>query len=399
MTSRLDVAALRADTPGTRTRVHLNNAGASLMPNPVMDAVLEHLELERSIGGYEAAAEARADIEAAYEAVGQLLGAPADRIAITENATASFQQALSAIPFRTGDRILTTRNDYVSNQIQYLSLAHRFGIEVERAPDGPDGGVDLNALEAIVRRRPPRLVAASHVPTNSGLVQDAAAIGAICRRYDVWYLLDACQSVGQMPVDVDALGCDFLSATARKFLRGPRGIGFLWVSDRVLDADLEPLFPDLRGADWVADDLYQPAPGARRFENWEFPYALVLGLGAAARYALDIGIDAGAARANELADTLRQGLDALEGVRVLDRGTERCAIVTAAVDGWSPEALVDRLRELGINTSALDRSAGLLDFDEKGVSGALRLSPHYFNTEDEIAQAVDGLATLLRSRA
>ncbi|MBT8405551.1 MAG: aminotransferase class V-fold PLP-dependent enzyme, partial [Gemmatimonadetes bacterium] len=318
-----------------------------------------------------------------------------DRIAITENATAAFQQALSAIPFREGDVLVTTRNDYVSNQIQYLSLAHRFGIEVERIADGPDGATDLDALEAVVRRRRPRLVAVSHVPTSSGLVQDVAAIGAICRRHDVWFLLDACQSVGQIPLEPAVIGCDFLSATARKFLRGPRGIGFLWVSDRVLAADLEPLFPDLHGADWIAEDLYQPAPGARRFENWEFPYALVLGLGAAARYALDVGVEAGGERAGRLAARLRHGLDRVEGVRVLDRGARRCAIVTATVRGWTPEALVDRLREERINTSALDLASGLLDFDDKGVSGALRLSPHYYNTEGEIDRAVEAIARLV----
>ncbi|NNK64235.1 MAG: aminotransferase class V-fold PLP-dependent enzyme [Gemmatimonadetes bacterium] len=391
----LDIDALRADTPATAQRAHLNNAGASLMPDPVWRAITAHLELERGIGGYEAAAESRDAIASVYGEVGRLLGAASDRIAITENATAAFQQALSAIPFREGDVLVTTRNDYVSNQIQYLSLAHRFGIEVERIADGPDGATDLDALEAVVRRRRPRLVAVSHVPTSSGLVQDVAAIGAICRRHDVWFLLDACQSVGQIPLEPAVIGCDFLSATARKFLRGPRGIGFLWVSDRVLAADLEPLFPDLHGADWIAEDLYQPAPGARRFENWEFPYALVLGLGAAVRYAMDVGVEAGGERAGRLAARLRHGLDRVEGVRVLDRGARRCAIVTATVRGWTPEALVDRLREERINTSALDLASGLLDFDDKGVSGALRLSPHYYNTEGEIDRAVEAIARLV----
>ena len=396
MTLPLDIEALRSDTPGAAERAHLNNAGASLMPDPVWRAITAHLELERSIGGYEAAAESRDAIAAVYQAIGHLLATAPDRIAVTENATAAFQQALSAIPFRRGDVLVTTRNDYVSNQIQYLSLAHRFGIEVVRVADGPDGTTDLDALEAAVRRRRPRLVAVSHVPTSSGLVQDVAAIGAICRRHEVWFLLDACQSVGQIPLEPEVIGCDFLSATARKFLRGPRGVGFLWVSDRVLDADLEPLFPDLHGADWIAEDLYQPAPGARRFENWEFPYALVLGLGAAARYALDVGVPVGGERAAHLAARLRRGLERIDGVRILDRGARRCAIVTAAVREWTPEALVERLREERINTSALDLASGLLDFDEKGVTGALRLSPHYYNTDDEIDRAVEAVARLAR---
>ena len=199
----------------------------------------------------------------------------------------------------------TSRNDYVSNQIQYLALADRFGVEVLRAPDAPEGGVDLAAIEGLIHRRRPRLVAVTHIPTNSGLVQDVTAIGAMCRARDILYLVDGCQSVGQMPVDVEAIGCDFFSATARKYLRGPRGAGFLYVSDRALDAGLEPLFPDMRGADWVAPDLYQPAPDAKRFETWEFFWGLVRATGVAAKYATDLGLDAIRERSWGLADQLR----------------------------------------------------------------------------------------------
>lgn len=364
------------------------------MPGPVLQAVREHLELEARIGGYEAAAERSGEIRAVYAALATLLGTEPGNVAITENATAAFVQALSSIPFRRGDVLVTTRHDYASNQIQYLSLAERMGVEVVRAPDLPEGGVDVQALAGLVHRRRPRLVAITHVPTNSGLVQDVATVAEICRKEDVWCLVDACQSVGQMPVDVGALACDFLSGTSRKFLRGPRGVGFLYVSDRALEAGLEPLFPDLHGADWIAEDLYQPAPDARRFENWEFPYALVLGLGAAARYALEVGVAAVQNRTRALAGALRSRLDALDRVRVLDRGADPCAIVTVSVEGHAPAQLVDRLRERGINTSAVDLASGLLDFQDKDVDGALRLSPHYYNTEDEVDTAVEALAAL-----
>lgn len=389
-----DIEALRRDTPGTVGRVHLNNAGAGLMPTPVIEAIRGHIDLEARIGGYEAADRVGERVREVYRSLADLLSTHPDQIAITENATASFQQALSSIPFRAGDRIVTTRNDYASNQIQYLSLAERFGVEVVRAPEHAEGGVDTRALAGLVHRLRPKLVAMSHVPTNSGLVQDAAAVGKICRERSTWFLLDACQSLGQLPLDPEAIGCDFLTATARKFLRGPRGIGLLWTSSRVLDAGLEPLFPDLRGADWIADDLYQPAPGATRFENWEFAYALVLGLGAAADYARRVGVEAGGARAAALAARLRDGLARTRGMRVLDRGPSLCAIVTVQVAGFEPTSLVGTLRERGINTSALDRSSAVLDFDEKGVQGALRLSPHYYNTEGEIDLAIESLARI-----
>ena len=390
-----EIQALRADTPGTAHRIHLNNAGAALMPRPVLDAVLEHLELESEIGGYEAAAARTAEIQEAYREVEGLVSAPEGTVAFVENATAAFIQALSAIPFRSGDVILTTRNDYVSNQIQYLSLEERFGIRVERAPDMEEGGADLHAMGELVHRLRPRLVAMTHIPTSSGTVQDPAPIGAVCREKAIPFLVDACQSVGQMPVDVGELGCTFLAATSRKFLRGPRGAGFLYVSEEALDQGLTPLFPDLRGADWIDEDLMQPAPDARRFENWEFAWALVLGMGEAARYAGKVGLERIRDRAWRLAAALRERLDALPGVRVLDRGETLGAIVTVEVEGHDPGDLVRRLRKEGINTSSVDRASAVLDFDEKGVEGALRLSPHYYNTVDEVETAVSTLERVM----
>ncbi len=390
----LDVDALRADTPGTAERIHLNNAGAGLMPRSVLEAAVGHLRLEAEIGGYEAAAQRREGIAGAYESVGRLVGAPAANIAFMENATAAFSAALSSIPFRSGDCLVTTRNDYVSNQIAYLSLESRFGVEILRAPDLPEGGVDVLAMEELIHRRRPRLVAMTHVPTSSGLVQPVEAVGRECRKRDIPFLVDACQSVGQLPVDVGRIECDFLSATARKFLRGPRGAGFLFVSDRVLERGLEPLFPDLRGADWVDADLYQPAGDARRFENWEFAYALVLATGEAARYALEVGLEAIESRCRALAGHARERLRAMDGIRVLDRGAELCAIVSVAVEGWDASALVRELGRRRINTSATERAYAVLDFDDKGVESTLRVSPHYYNTVAEVDALVDALAEL-----
>ena len=386
----------RADTPAALAgRIHLNNAGASLMPTPVLTAIREHLELEARLGGYEAAEARRAEIEAAYDDVAAVVGANARNMAVVENATVAFAQALSAFDFEPGDAILTTRNDYASNQLMYLSLAERRGVEVVRAEDAPEGGVDPESVRRLVTDRRPALVALTWVPTNSGLVQPAEAVGEICAEAGVPYLLDACQAVGQMPVDVSSLRCDFLAATARKFLRGPRGIGFLYVSDDALEAGRRPLYIDMHGADWVAADAYDLRDDARRFENWEFPYALVLGQGAAARYAREVGIDAARERSWALAAQVREQLKELPGARVLDRGSELCAIATVAVEGRPADTLVAELRAQGVNTSAIQRVAAVIDMEEKGAETALRLSPHYFNTEAEAYAAVAAMGSLL----
>jgi selenocysteine lyase/cysteine desulfurase len=391
----MDIEKLRADTPGCAGRVHLNNAGAALPPEPVIREVGEHFALEFTIGGYEAA-DARADaIEEAYRSVAALIGAAPRNIAFTESATTSYAQALTSIEFAPGDVILTTRNDYVSNQLQFLSLERRLGVRVLRGPDAPEGGVDVGAVERLVRDVRPKVVCVTHVPTNSGLVQDAAAVGRICREHDLLYLVDACQSVGQMPVDVHALGCDFLSATSRKFLRGPRGGGFLYVSDRVLEKGLAPLMIDMHGAEWVDESRYRLVDDAKRFETFEFAWAIVLGTAEAARYAQNVGLDAVQARVRHLADRLRRSLAQLDGVRVLDRGPELCGIVSAAARDRDARSLMLSLRERGININAQARPSALLDFDAKGVQASLRFSPHYYNTEDEIDAAVEALRELL----
>lgn len=394
----MNVRRIRSETPGCEERIHLNNAGSALMPEPVVRAIQDHITLESRIGGYEAAEARRDAVQGAYQSVAELVGTRPENIAFTENATASYMQALSSIPFERKDVILTTRNDYVSNQIQLLSLQARMGVQILRAPDRIEGGVDVQAMADLIRRHHPKLVCVTHVPTNSGLVQDVGAVGSVCRDEGVLYMVDACQSIGQMPVDVHELRCDFLSATSRKYLRGPRGAGFLYVSDRVLERGLEPLFIDMRGAEWIAEDRYRAVRDAKRFENWEFAWALVLGTGEAARYATAVGLEKIRDRVRALAGRLREALGAIDKVRVLDHGRELCGIVSAWIDGWNPGELVAALRDRRINTSAQIRAYAVIDYDEKGVTASLRMSPHYYNTEEEIDQTVSAIRELLLKR-
>jgi selenocysteine lyase/cysteine desulfurase len=388
------VSSLRQDTPGCAARgcaarVHLNNAGASLTPRPVADAVFGHLQRELEIGGYEAAEEAADRIQETYGHLARLLGSSPRNVAVVENATVAFSQALAAFDFAPGDVLVTTLNDYTSNQIMYEALARRRGLEVLHAAELPEGGFDPDSLRDLARHPRCRLVAVTWIPTHSGLVQDAEAAGAISEERGVSYLLDACQAVGQIPVDVARLRCDYLAGTARKFLRGPRGLGFLYVSDRALERGDYPLGIDMRGAERTGDHGFTLAEGARRFENWEFPYALVLGMGEAARYALEVGVEEAGARAAELAAYVRQRLGSLPGVRVKDRGRRLCAIATVEVSGWDVTEVVHRLRESGVNTSA--------SMAEDGArTPVVRVSPHYYNLREEVDALAAALMELLR---
>lgn len=387
MISNEQVTLWRADTPGCASRVHLNNAGAALSPRPVVETVLAHLQREQEIGGYEASDEAAERLQAAYGHLGDLLGCQSRNVAVVENATVAISLALSAFDFEPGDVLVTTRSDYPSNQIMYQALARRRGVEVRLAEDLPEGGVDPDSLRQLAAHPRCRLVSVTWVPTNSGLVQDVEAVGEICESLGVPYFIDACQATGQIPIDVARLRCDYLGGTARKFLRGPRGIGFLYVSDRALERGDYPLGVDMRGAERVGDDL-KLFEGARRFENWEFPYALVLGMGEAARYALEVGIEEGGGRAIALAEYVRERLGSLPGVRIADRGRRLCAIATAEVVGRDAPPVVLRLREAGINTSASTAEDG-------ATVPVVRISPHYYNTREEVGVLVDAIEGLL----
>lgn len=390
------LSSLRADTPGVQRVIHFNNAGASLMPRSVVDAITAHIDLEAEIGGYEAAEVRSEAIQAFYTTTADLLNTTADHIAATANATDSYARALSAIDFRRGDVILTTINDYVSNQIAFLSLQKRFGIDIIRAADELKGGVSVDDMADKIRLLRPRLVAVTHVPTNSGLIQPVEAIGQLCHDHDVLYLVDACQSVGQLPVDVMQIQCDFLTATCRKFLRGPRGLGFLYVSEKALSRNLAPLFIDLRGAAWESADAFSPVPTARRFEDWEFSYAVVLGAAEAHRYALDVGIDAIADRNADLCAQLRDQLAQLPGVRLLDEGDRLASIITLFSEHKPAADLKAALSAERINTSLSPHGAAILDYDRKGMTTAtLRISPHYFNTDLELDTLVDTARRLL----
>jgi cysteine desulfurase / selenocysteine lyase len=392
----IDLARVRADTPGIAHVLHLNNAGAALPPRPVTEALIAHLRREAEIGGYEAADEAEERLEHCYDAIAQLLNCAREEIAVVENATRAWDMAFYGFRFREGDRILTGKAEYASNYIAYLQVARRTGAVVEAIPDDEHGQISIRALERSIDDKV-KLIALTHVPTNGGLVNPAAEVGRIARAAGIPYLLDACQSAGQLPLDVERIGCDMLSATGRKFLRGPRATGFLYIRRGLMDR-VEPPFLDLHAATWTAPDRYEMRPDARRFENWETNFAGKIGLGVAVDYALAQGLPAIEARVKALAADLRERLAALAGVAVRDKGRERCGIVTFTAEAMPAAELKSALARRGINVSLSETSGTLLDMHERGLTAMIRASVHYYNSEEELERFVAALAELIRAR-
>lgn len=391
--SPFPINRVRADTPGVETVLHFNNAGSSLPPTVVVDTVVKHLQREASIGGYEAAAEATEALDAVYASIAGLIGAQPYQIAVIENATRAWDMAVYGFPFRPGDRVITARAEYVSNVIALLQLQKRHGIEIVLIDNDETGQIDLAKLDRELSKGA-AMMALTHVPTSGGLINPAKEVGQLCARHDVFYVLDGCQSAGHVPIDVGALGCDVFSTTGRKYLRGPRGTGFLYVGDKALNV-LEPPFLDLHAATWTSDTDYEIRADARRFENWETYVAGKLGLGAAIDYARHLSVEVTSARVIDLAETLRDRLAELAGVAVHDLGQQRGGIVTFTVAGHPAEEIKLALSDASINTTVSTPSHARFDLAHRNLDGVVRASVHYYNTEDEIdrfLEVLDGMA-------
>ncbi|UUC43913.1 aminotransferase class V-fold PLP-dependent enzyme [Flavobacterium cerinum] len=391
---KLNLDQIRQDTPNCLDKLYFNNAGASLMPKPVVAKIQEYLIEEEKYGGYAAFDRNSDAIQQFYNETAQMIDAAPHNIAFAHSATDAYAKALSAIDFREGDVLLTTADDYVTNHMQFLSLQKRFGIVIKKVQTQSNGDIDFEDFERIIKEKKPKLIAVTHIPTNSGLVQDVEKVSEICTRENIIFLLDACQSVGQLPVSVAKIKCDFMSVTGRKFLRGPRGTGFLYISDAMLEQGSHPLFIDGAGAIWRSENSFELIEKAKRFQYWELPYALVLGLKEAILYQKNIGIENIQHYNDEVMAYLRQNIASIPGVATFDRGSVTSNILTFTKENKPILDLKAALLKKDVYCSISARESGLIDFDKKGIPGVVRISPHYYNTIAEVDQLLNHINEL-----
>jgi len=391
----MDIGQLRDATPACRDLIHFNNAGAALSPEPVTSALLEHLALEQRIGAYEAAEAATPALENFYQAFARLLNCNAGEIAYVENATRGWTQLLHSIPFRPGDRILTGQSEYASNYLSLLQLSRTHQVKIDVIENTLQGQISLDSLRSSIDTDV-RLIALTHVPSQSGVIHPAVEVGRLAREHNILYLLDACQSAGQLVIDVQKIGCDMLTGSGRKYLRGPRGTGFLYVRKQSMGL-LEPAGIDLHSAQWTSTNDYALRDDARRFEIWEQFIAGKIALGVAANYACELGMHVIESRIKNLGSLLRRQLNAIADVTVHDEGTQLCGIVTFSAENEVATGLQKKLRDHRINTSVIKRQNTVLDFSKRGLGDINRASVHYYNTEEEIVRFCDTLQGLLKS--
>ncbi|WP_420546892.1 aminotransferase class V-fold PLP-dependent enzyme [Curvivirga sp.] len=378
----LDIQRIRKETRGCENILHLNNAGSSLTSAPVQDYLNNYLNKDAELGGYETADLYKADLENFYLAAAKAVNGKPSEIAFIENATRAWDMVFYAFDWKPGDVLLTSVTDYNSNMVAYIHAKERFGMDFITIPNDEHGQLDVEAMEKAITPEV-KLIAVSHIPTNSGLVNPVEKVGTLAKKHNIPFLLDACQSVGQMPIDVKKIGCDMLSTTGRKYIRGPRGTGFLWVSENWIEK-LNPPFLDNYAAPWVTPSSYKILPNAKRFENWERYFGGQAALGVALDYMMDVGMENIWQRIQMLSSRLRDGLLNIEGVTLWDPGQQKCGLVTFTKEHVNASKAKLKLRENHIHISASGTQLTRPEQREAGITETIRASVHYYNTEEEI---------------
>ncbi len=392
MQKTLDIEKIRSETPGCSHKIHFNNAGSSLSPQSVTDAVISHLTLEQKVGGYEAAEEAKHLLSNFYVEFAKLFNCDESEIAFIENSTRAWELAVHSITWAYGDQIITAENEYGSNYLGLLHIAKQKKVDLITVPCDELGVVSLKQLEKSITSKT-KLIALTHIASQRGDIQPATAIGAIAKKYNVLFLLDTCQSVGQLNLDTKELNCDFLCGSGRKYLRGPRGSGFLFVNDKILQS-LEPIFLDLHSASWRDSNSYEFIKTAKMFECYERNVAAMIGLSTAVQYLSKLGINAIEERISHLSSVLIAGLSELQGIRVLEKSHHRSGIITFAKDNIDAKILRNELQKRNINVSVCKQQNAQLDLGVELTGDVTRVSLHYYNTQQEVSEFLQALGEI-----
>jgi cysteine desulfurase/selenocysteine lyase len=390
-----EIQQFRAETKGTTQRIHFNNAGASLPPDVVVQTMVDYLNEESTYGGYETEAKYHQQLENVYALIARLINADVDEVAIAENASTAWGIVFNGLDFKKGDVIITSEMEYVTNLIGFLNAQKQHGVEVKVITNDEKGNFSIQALEEAITPQT-KLIAVTEIASTTGCMIPIAEIGKIARKHDILYLVDACQSAGHVPIDVKEIGCDLLSATGRKYLRAPRGTGFLYVRNKVQD-QIKPIFMDNHATAWVSLNDYELRNDARRYELYEKNRALTLGLGKAIDYALNIGLDRIWDRIQYLSALLRAQLAQMAGITVHDFGDRQCGIVTFSVEGFDAKIIKSRLAEDHINLTVGNAVSTLIYMEKNNLKSVVRASIHYYNTEEEIQILCKSLGAIIRS--
>jgi cysteine desulfurase / selenocysteine lyase len=373
----------------TSNVAYFNHAGASLMSPAVLDTVVTHLQLESRIGGYAAAMQQQPALDQVYARAAQLLNCDTDEVALTDSHSRGWRDVLSCLHFSQGDRILVARSEWGGNYAALAHMAQRSGASVDIIPSTATGEVCLDALAHMIDERV-RLVSLTWLPANGGLIQPAAKVGALTRAAGIPFFLDAAQAVGQMPVDVRALECDVLTTPGRKWLRGPRGTGLLYVRRAFLSALTPPIVDHFTAP--FAQGRYTLRQDARRFETSETGIAARLGLGQALEEALTQGLENIQHRVFAKSHAIRQALAHIPNVQLRDIGVAQSGLVSFTFDHCNAKLAQARLNAQGVEVALNGLAFTPLDLQARGLTDILRASAHTTTTDADIDRLIHAVS-------
>ena len=373
--------------------VHFNHSGAGLPSPETVQAVVDHLRLEAERGPMEAGAIASDAIRNSYQVAAQLLGCAPQDVAFGTSHGQLYGNLIASIPLSAGDKIFVSRQEWIGNVLCLQRSANLSGASLSLMASDDTSAVDPIALGESLSSEV-RIVALTWIGAGSALINPAAAIGAAIRHAgsSAFFIIDASQAIGQVPINVAEIGCDALIACGRKFLRGPRGTALAYISPR-LAAEIVP-----RSIDNVSSTLSNGnvvvANSAQAFEFGEESVALKLGLGKAIEQALSLGVDRIRLKLHHKAAILRQALAVVPGVQLLDLGNSKGAAVTFAINGVACATAKQRLADQGINIGMNGPGYTPYDLSIRGISELLRASVHLSTTDDDIALIVNATRSI-----
>lgn len=387
----------RADFPGVDGWHYLDTAATAQKPRVVIDAVARALGEDYATvhrGVYARSAHMTLAFEAARQRVARFIGAPSqNEIVFVRGATEAINLVANSWGslLKAGDRILLSQLEHHSNIVPWQLLRDRIGIEIDVCPLTAEGEIDLDAAEAMLTPRH-KLVALAHVSNVLGSVLDAQRAAKLAQSVGAKLLLDGCQAVPHMPVNVADLGCDFYVFSAHK-LYGPTGIGVLWAKAELLDA-----MPPWQGGGAMIDRVsferttYAPAPA--RFEAGTPAIAEAIALHAAIDYVDAIGLDVLHAHEAKLVTEAREAMGQINSIRLFGP-TNAAGIISFAVQGVHPHDVGTILDEEGVAIRAGHHCAQPL-MEHLGVPATARASFGLYNDLDDVTALVRGLERVKR---
>jgi cysteine desulfurase/selenocysteine lyase len=380
---------IRADFPVLSEVIYLDSAATSLSPEPVLAAMLEYEHVFRANTGrgvHRLAQIATQKFWDARQKVRRFIGAEGGELVFTRNTTEALNMVALGLPWKKGDRVVTTLLEHHSNLLPWMRARDRHGIDLRIIPPAADGSFDMADLKKEITPGT-RLVAVTHASNVLGNLVPVREIAAICRDRGALLLVDGAQSVPHIPVNVEQLGCDFFCFSGHKML-GPTGTGVLWMRR----PEIEPLLVGGGAVEQVTATGYTLAAGPARYEGGTPNIAGSIGLGRAVGYLEDLGMEEVRKHEQALTKLMIEGLSGIDGVRIFgpEATAGRIGVVSFNVKDMHPHDVAHLLDEEADIMVRSGHHCCMPLMTHLGVpDGTVRASLHCYNNAEDVEKLIE----------